>query len=138
MYHMIGDRDVMGVVALMQRIGVHFGGSKSSRVLEAVARDGVAHPELVVIAVATIDGTPRGLVVAFTERSKYWRLFARRHPVAALSLAKHRITQRVLRKRVHARAPPALASRKHARSSAIASAPRRARAGTTSPCRSRR
>ena len=94
----IGAADVDGVVALMQRIGVHFGGSREHRVLEAVARDGVDHPDEVVLAIGKLDGTPRALVVAFTERSKYWRKFARRHPRAALTLARHRLMRKLRRR----------------------------------------
>lgn len=106
MYHMIGARDVAGTVALMQRIGVHFGGSRSARVLHAVARDGVDRPDLVLIALASVGGVPRGLVVAFTRRATYWRELAWRHPLAALDLARHRIVRRLVR-RLRPQARPA-------------------------------
>jgi hypothetical protein len=91
----IGAADVDGVVQLMQRIGVHFGGSRDRRVLEAVARDGVEHPEEVVLGIGKLDGIPRALVVGLTIRSRYWKRFPMRHPLAAIALAKHRVVRRL-------------------------------------------
>ncbi len=83
----------------MQRAGVHFGGTRSPRVLEAIARDGVASSERTLVAL-DIEGTrARGLVVAFARSPRrYWRDFAPRHPRVALEIATHRV-RRELRRR---------------------------------------
>ena len=90
---LIRNGDVPAVVELMQSIGVHFAGSRSARVLEAVARDGVDDPAHVTIALA-VESKPTGIVVAFRQRAAYWRSFARRHPVAALAILAHRLRRR--------------------------------------------
>lgn len=95
---MIREADVEAVVALMERIGVHFAGSRARRVREAVARDGIAYPSEVVFALAVDGGNPCGLVIALVERARYWRKFTRRHPRAAVAIGAHRLARRVRRR----------------------------------------
>lgn len=97
-FRLIRADDVGPAVALMRRIGVHFGGNRSTTVLRSVARDGVAFPDEVRIALASSDGAPAGLVIALTERSRYWRKFIVRHPFGAFRLGSHRLA-RILRRR---------------------------------------
>ena len=96
--------DIDATVELMQRIGVHFAGVKSRRVLRAVAKDAANGSAHVRIALAVVDGVPHALVVAFVERAQYWRRFARRHPLEAVELASHRAVRTLRRRLVRGRA----------------------------------
>lgn len=90
--------DVDAAVTLMQRTGVHFAGTRSPRVLRAVAHDAARMPDHVRIALALAGGVPRGIVVSFIRRSHYWRTFGSRHLVAALEIGAHRIARTVRRR----------------------------------------
>jgi ribosomal protein S18 acetylase RimI-like enzyme len=92
---LIRSDDVESTIALMQRTGVHFVGSRAPRVLRAVARDAAAGSNGASIALAFAGETPIALVVAFTERARYWRTFPARHPIAALEIGLHRARQRI-------------------------------------------
>ncbi len=88
----ITEQDVAGTVRLMTRIGVHFGGSKRTSVLTAIAREGITHPEQTLIAVAEQSGAMRALVIAFAlAPRRYWPRFAARHPVEGAAIAAHRV-----------------------------------------------
>ncbi len=96
---LITEKDVPDAVRLMTRIGVHFGGTKRISLLTAVAREAVTNPAHTLIAVAEQEGDLRAIVIAFTlAPRRYWAHFARRHPLEAFAMARHRLRRTFLRR----------------------------------------
>lgn len=106
---LIRAADIESVVTLMRAIGVHFAGSKADVVLHAVASDAVRRPRYVTVFVVEHERRLGGVVIAFSERSAYWRKFSVWHPFAAARMAAHRARRKLERWRKRPVAAPTAA-----------------------------
>lgn len=99
---MIRAEDIDATVEVMLRSGLNAAGMRSPRVFRALAEDAVRTPKQIMIAVAGDEsGKLIAVVLAITERTRYWREFSLHHPRAAMDIVGHRlkaIVRRRLRK----------------------------------------
>jgi len=77
----------------MAELNVALAGATWKALHQAVCRDAVKRPDLVVL-LATCDNVMCGLVVSIIHWHRYWRHFLLRHPLLGAAILLHRLVRR--------------------------------------------